>query len=88
MDATTSTYNADSRCCQRLGESVEYSLVCASDSDKEFTAEISMNFSGRKNLGEAGVLVLARLSLCLDCGFSCFNAREAARALLARATPT
>ena len=85
---TARTHNTDLPCCQCLGESVIYCLLCASDREKEFTAEISMHFSELKNLGESGVLVFPRLLVCLDCGFSWFTAPEAALALLARANPT
>jgi hypothetical protein len=58
-------------------------LSCVSDHQAEFPAEMIIHYSGLKNVDKPGVLVLAEVLVCLDCGFFSFTAPQAAAALLA-----
>jgi hypothetical protein len=51
-------------------------LLCASDYQREFSAEMIIHFSGLKNLDEPGVWISPRLLICLNCGFSHFTIQE------------
>jgi hypothetical protein len=51
-------------------------LLCASDNQEEFTAEMIIHFSGLKNLDEPGIWASSKLLICLDCGFSHFTIQE------------
>jgi len=62
--------------------------LCASVNAAEFTAEMMIHFSGLRNIDHPGVLVLQKVSVCLDCGVSRFTVAERERALLAGDTPT
>jgi hypothetical protein len=57
----------------------------ASGRQAEFTAETNIHFRGLQNLDEPGVLVFAKVIVCLDCGFSRFTTPETE---LARLAPT
>jgi hypothetical protein len=50
---------------------------CSSTNEAEFTAEIMIHFSDRRHLENPGVLAFPRISVCLDCGFSCLTIPEA-----------
>ena len=52
-------------------------MLCASDNQAEFTAEIMIHFSGRRNINNPGLLSFPKISVCLDCGFSDFAIPEA-----------
>lgn len=45
-------------------------LLCPSDNQAEFAAEMIIHFCGRKNIDNPGVQVFSKLLVCLDCGFS------------------
>lgn len=62
-------------------------LMCNSDKQREFTAEINIHFSGIKNIDNPGVLFLPRLRVCLDCGFSSFTTPKIELTLLATGIP-
>ena len=51
--------------------------VCTSVNEAEFTAEMMIHFSGRRNIDNPGVLAFPKVSVCLDCGFSRFTTPEA-----------
>lgn len=61
---------------------------CGSGNQEAFTAEINIHFRGLKNLDKPGVLVVPKLLVCLDCGFSRFTTPETALAQLASGTRT
>ena len=61
-------------------------LICGSGNDAELAAEMTIHFSGLKNLDNPGVLVCTKLLVCLDCGFSRFTVPEAALASVAKVT--
>jgi hypothetical protein len=58
-------------------------LLCDSEKQERFVAEINVHFSGSENIGNPGVLFLPKLLVCLDCGFSRFTTPETELALLA-----
>jgi hypothetical protein len=62
--------------------------LCGSGNQEDFTAEINIHFRGLKNLDRPGVLIIPKLSICLDCGFSRFTTPETALAQLASGTRT
>ncbi len=47
--------------------------VCASSNQKEFPAEVIVNFPGLKNIDKPVVSVFPTLLVCCDCGFSSFT---------------
>jgi hypothetical protein len=47
---------------------------CASINQLNFPAEISIHYPSLKNLHKPKVLVFPKLLVCLDCGFSRFDA--------------
>ena len=51
---------------------------CASSNQREFAAEINVHFRGLENIDNPGILVFAKLLVCLDCGFSRFILTEQA----------
>jgi hypothetical protein len=51
--------------------------LCQSCKRADFPAEILLHLSGLANLGDPGVLVFPKVSVCLDCGFSWFVTPEA-----------
>jgi len=61
-------------------------LICGSGNDAELAAEMTIHFSGLKNLNNPGVLVCTKLLVCLDCGFSRFSVPETALASVAKVT--
>jgi len=61
---------------------------CGSMKTTEFTSEINVHFRGLENIDNPGVLVLAKLLVCLDCGFSQFLLTEIQLSLLEKGTPT
>ncbi len=62
-------------------------LVCSSDKQRHFTAEVNIHFSGITNIDNPGVLFLPQLLLCLDCGFSRFTTPKMELTLLATGIP-
>jgi hypothetical protein len=48
--------------------------LCASINQVEFPAEITIHYRNFKNLHKPKVLVFPQLLVCLDCGFTRFNA--------------
>jgi hypothetical protein len=48
--------------------------LCASINQLDFPAEISIHYPSLKNLHKPNVLVFPKLRVCLDCGFSRFEA--------------
>lgn len=52
-------------------------MLCTSDNQAEFTAEIMIHLSGRRNIDDPGVLSFPKIAVCLDCGFSEFAIPEA-----------
>jgi len=63
-------------------------MLCASGKEAEFSAEISIHFSGPKNVDKPCVWVFPKVLVCLDCGFSRFTVPGTELALLARGTGT
>ena len=51
--------------------------VCTSVNEAEFTAEMMIHFSGRRNIDNPGVLAFPKVSVCLDCGSSRFTTPKA-----------
>jgi len=51
-------------------------MLCTSDNQAEFTAEIMIHFSGRRNINNPGILLFPKVSVCLDCGSSEFTIPE------------
>jgi hypothetical protein len=51
-------------------------LLCASDNQAEFSAEIHIHFCFRKNLDKPGIFVFPKVLVCLNCGFSPFTIPE------------
>jgi hypothetical protein len=49
----------------------------------EFSSELMIHFPGLEHLQNPGVLILPRMMVCLNCGFSQFKIRESETALLA-----
>jgi hypothetical protein len=43
---------------------------CSSSNQADFSSEIMMHLSEKKNVGNPGVLVFAKILVCLDCGFA------------------
>jgi hypothetical protein len=56
--------------------------LCSSANQAEFTTEMMIHFSGRKHLVDPGVLAIAEVLVCLDCGFSRFKIPETELRLL------
>lgn len=63
-------------------------LLCNSEKQAWFTAEINVHFSGLQNLDNPGVLFLPRLLVCLDCGSTRFSTPKNELTLLSRRIPT
>jgi hypothetical protein len=61
-------------------------LLCGSDNQTEFTAEMCIHFSGLKNLDKPGVWVFPKLLVCLECGCSHFTVPERELASVAEVT--
>jgi hypothetical protein len=57
-------------------------LLCLSDNQAEFTAEMVIHSSGPKNLDNPGLWVFPKLFVCLDCGVSLFVIPEPKRGFL------
>ena len=49
--------------------------MCASANQEEFPAEMVLHFNGMKSLDRPGVLIFPKVLVCLDCGFSQFDAK-------------
>ncbi len=62
-------------------------LLCNSDKQREFTAEINIHFDGLRNIDHPGVILFPQLSVCLDCGFSRFTTPRMELTLLATGIP-
>ena len=62
-------------------------LLCNSDKQQEFTAEINIHFNGFKHIDNPGVVFLPQLLLCLECGFSQFTTPRMELTLLATGIP-
>jgi hypothetical protein len=62
-------------------------LLCKSEKQTEFAAEINIHFSGIENIDNPGVQFLPRLLVCLDCGFSRFTTPKTELMLLAVGIP-
>lgn len=58
-------------------------LLCASNHQVEFPAEMIIHFDGLRNLDKPGVWVFPKVLVCLDCGSSLFRLPEKELALLA-----
>jgi hypothetical protein len=54
-----------------------YCVSCQSGNQAEFAAEMMIHFSGVKHIDSPGVLAFAKVSVCLNCGFSRFTTPEA-----------
>jgi len=63
-------------------------LLCASNHQAEFSAEMMIHFSDRNNRDKPGVLLFPKILICLDCGFSGFAAPKTELALFATNAPT
>jgi len=50
--------------------------LCQSGNHADFTAEMMIHFSGKKNVGKPGILAFPKVSVCLDCGFTGFTLPE------------
>jgi hypothetical protein len=51
-------------------------LLCSSDNQAQFSAEIHIHFPFRRNPDKSGVFVFPKLLVCLDCGFSTLTIPE------------
>lgn len=49
---------------------------CASLNQAELATEMMIHFKGLNHLADPGVLVVPKVLVCLDCGFSWFNIPE------------
>jgi hypothetical protein len=49
---------------------------CRSENQTEVGAEMNIHFPGRKGLDKPPVLACAKLTICLDCGFTPFTLPE------------
>jgi hypothetical protein len=63
-------------------------LLCGSDNEAEFTAEVNVHFRGLKKRDKPSVFVFPKLLICLDCGLSRFATPKTELALLARGAAT
>jgi len=52
-------------------------LLCNGANQAEFVAEINIHFRGLEKIDEPGVLLLRKLLVCLDCGFTRFRIPKA-----------
>jgi hypothetical protein len=59
-------------------------ILCASNHQAEFAAEMNIHFPGLKNLDKPSVWTFPKLLVCLDCGYSRFTIPETELALLVR----
>ena len=57
--------------------------LCQSANQTEFTAEMMLHFSGRRNLDHPGMPLFPKVLVCLNCGASRFTVPENGLALLA-----
>jgi len=60
---------------------------CRSAKQAELTAEMLIHFPGLKNSDEPGVLLLPKVTVCLDCGSSRFIVSGSKLAYVAEHTP-
>lgn len=63
-------------------------VLCASQNQVEFSAEIYIPFRNPKNIDEPGIFAFQTIVVCLDCGFSRFfiPKSELARLAIERST--
>jgi hypothetical protein len=59
-------------------------LLCASNHQAEFSAEMMIHLTSFKHLDQTDVLLFPKLLLCLDCGFAQFTATHDTLAQLAK----
>ena len=59
---------------------------CRSAKQAELTAEMLIHFPGLKNIDEPGVLLVPKVTVCLDCGSSRFTVSEPKLAYVAEHT--
>ena len=59
-------------------------LSCQSFQQAELSAEMMIHFPGLKNIDKPGVLLLTKLLVCMDCGFSRFTVSETELASIAK----
>jgi hypothetical protein len=64
-----------------------YCLLCSSNHQAEYSAEMMIHFPG-KNRERPGVLLFPKILICLDCGFSQFAAPKAELASLSTDRPS
>ncbi len=62
-------------------------MLCASDNQTEFSAEMMIHFTGLEHLDQAGALLFPKLLVCLDSGFTRFSASDTTLARLIQNTP-
>lgn len=46
---------------------------CRSSNHAEFSVEMNIHFSGLKNVGHPGVLLIQKVKICMGCGHSRFT---------------
>jgi hypothetical protein len=63
-------------------------LLCASDNQAKFPAEMLLHFRGLKNLAKPGVWLFPKVLVCLDCGFARFTVQETELVSLSAGAPT
>jgi len=63
-------------------EGVMACKLCASRNRREFPTEMNVHFQGVGNLDNGGILLFPKLSVCLDCGFSCFSLSQTELAMM------
>jgi hypothetical protein len=61
---------------------------CRSAKQAELTAEMIIHFPGLKNIDEPGVLLVPKVTVCLDCGSSRFTLPKPKLAYVAEHTAT
>jgi hypothetical protein len=54
-----------------------YSSSCGSIDQAEFTTEMIIHFNGLKNIDHPGVLLIQKVTVCVDCGDSRFTTPQA-----------
>jgi hypothetical protein len=53
-----------------------YCVLCHSNNQAEFSAEVMIHFSGLKHVDKPAVFAFPKVSICMDCGFSGFTTPE------------
>lgn len=64
-----------------------YCLSCGSTKQTELTTEMMIHFRGLEHLDKPGVLLFAKIRVCLGCGLSRFTIPETELASVAKGTP-